>query len=887
MKVTVVCEVKDKADHELKLKCIKEQTCQEMNAIYVYEKNNNWNETINSINTNYTVFVGELDYISVDYIRMIVKEAEEKDSDIVSCDIAYGNPDGDGYVYSNLSPLRSKSIDYDNKKLNEMYEKYATDSADIGMVYGKCIRTDLLKETIIENVSNSLSKIYENIVERANRFTNIHGAYYFRHGFTKEDKKSYLNSITTPISKGFSEYEEMKKAITDDRYQVISFDVFDTLILRNLYEPTDLFRFLDDEYNDLFKTNAYTLFSTMRRCAEEECRKRIRKQHSEYEDINLDEIYQEIAILYKLDLNTLEVLKQKEIELEYHFCTARNTGKDLYELALYLGKKVICTSDMYLPKQIVSNILIQNGYDNVKEIFVSSETRVCKCTGKAYEKLPEWLNCKKNAVLHIGDNKESDVNKPKEKGIEAFHLPKTQELFWGIPYDGQCIKGRAGFGIYGYGGTENNYYFAITNNLGIRCMLSLVMNKFFDNPFTGYNLSTDFDADPYLIGYYAMGMHLWAVADWLTKETKNYSKIHFLSRDGYAIKQVYDIMNAGKNSIPSEYTYMSRNILPLCDISKKEDLWGMRHKVDAYASTPEKLTKMLRPGISTSSVECIKKDLKSVGIEFSQKIETEERFTNTINIISEYVDFDVIQRYKEKLRSYFESVFAPNECIVDVGYNGRVEASIKALCGIGLDSFYFHAGEDRLYERENRYSFRNRCFYTGHPVTTYIVREQFISKIDPPIKGIEFDDDSANLIFGELEMDRYSVLITQTIQDAAVEYAKDLMKVFGEYQNKLSCRRADASRPLDCLFNRGKETDVKIYACTEFEDDFGCNRRFDLSDVWNEQITGNRIDEESAVNRADYAIFKKYYLKAERFLPKNSKRRAAIRKIVKLVLRAK
>jgi hypothetical protein len=222
--------------------------------------------------------------------------------------------------------------------------------------------------------------------------------------------------------------------------------------------------------------------------------------------------------------------------------------------------------------------------------------------------------------------------------------------------------------------------------------------------------------------------------------------------------------------------------------------------------------------------------------------------------------------------------------MVDAGYNGRVEASIEELCGIKLDSFYLHAGEDKLYERENRYTFKNKCFYESHPIASYLVREQFISKLAPSIKSIEFDDDKATLIFGEYETDRYTEYITQTIQDAAVELATDVMNVFRNYKKYLKYRYGDVSRPFDYLCNHGKDIDIDIFRCTEFEDDFGVNRRFNLSEYWKELLVKNNVQKMDNRNIDDYLIFKKYYLKAEKFLPKNSKKRALVRRVVQLAL---
>ena len=53
----------------------------------------------------------------------------------------------------------------------------------------------------------------------------------------------------------------------------------------------------------------------------------------------------------------IEKLKNKEIEYEIRFCDRRNTGYELYLLALAMGKKVIFTSDMYLSKEVIQKIL--------------------------------------------------------------------------------------------------------------------------------------------------------------------------------------------------------------------------------------------------------------------------------------------------------------------------------------------------------------------------------------------------------------------------------------------------------------------------------------------------------------------------------------------------
>ena len=81
----------------------------------------------------------------------------------------------------------------------------------------------------------------------------------------------------------FRVYEKIKNQI--NRYEYISFDLFDTLIKRDCFQPIELFHILEDKINQYyqFKSN----FADKRVRAEKRAR-----QISSYEEITLDEIYE-------------------------------------------------------------------------------------------------------------------------------------------------------------------------------------------------------------------------------------------------------------------------------------------------------------------------------------------------------------------------------------------------------------------------------------------------------------------------------------------------------------------------------------------------------------------------------------------------------------------
>ena len=156
-----------------------------------------------------------------------------------------------------------------------------------------------------------------------------------------------------------------------DNHRVISFDIFDTLLLRPYVKPTDLFLHIEKLTN---RVN----FSDRRIKAEQKAR----QTHKEQEDITLDDIYNEIDDNYK-------DLKQLEIDLETQILQQNKEMFEVFEYAKQQGKKVIITSDMYLDKNILVNILNLKGYKDYYKLYVSSDIKKAKATGNLYKYIIE------------------------------------------------------------------------------------------------------------------------------------------------------------------------------------------------------------------------------------------------------------------------------------------------------------------------------------------------------------------------------------------------------------------------------------------------------------------------------------------------------------------
>lgn len=644
---------------------------------------------------------------------------------------------------------------------------------------------------------------------------------------------------------GYSEYRKVPANIETifAEAEYVSFDIFDTLIARSVYEPRDLFRFLNKDFNELADTDNYIDFAKIRIMCERIARDRLKKEKHGYEDVTLKEIYEAIHTECGIDDSILEALMTKELELEAKLCHRRDAGYELFSLSKKLGKKIICISDMYLPIQFVEQLLDINGYSGIERIYLSSDTRVSKYSGKLFEYVKNDLQITKaQEIVHIGDNWHSDVIKAREAGIRAYRLPKANDMYRGLIDN--VYKGELYHNTFGGNRSIVDGVVAKEFSSGIRSMLGIISNKLYDNPNENFDSLTDFNHSPYMIGYAALGMHLLSMVDWLNNSVvdEGYSKIHFLGRDGYLPIEAYKIVygeNPSGHAI--EYTPMSRGLIALCDISRPVDAINTFDKKNLYFNTSSSVLDMFSSVIKVEKRSTIEEDCKSIGLDYYSKLEDDEDILKLLRLLAyELIDYELLEAEKDKLREYMNSIFKEGECIFDVGYSGRVESALTTLLGYPIDSFYIHVGEEKCFDRAKKLGFKVEAYYEFQPVCTYLIREQFISELGPSVKGIDLINGKYELIYGTDDCDEQEREITELVQQGALDFIRDYMNVFGEFRSQLNYKRQEASIPWEYFLHRAKEADREIFKSIRFEDRFGENREFNLYEWWSDSMA--RID---------------------------------------------
>lgn len=205
-----------------------------------------------------------------------------------------------------------------------------------------------------------------------------------------------------------------------EQAEIVSFDVFDTLLVRPFARPVDVFTLME-------RQSGVKGFHDARILAERLAREKNHARSGSAE-VTIDEIYQQIK-LPGLGQTSFRALKALELTTEGEILKRSPAIGPIYDLARSLGKKVIAVSDMYLPATMISSVLARNGLA-VDEIFVSCEHQTSKHESTLYEVVARSCGVDTARITHIGDNYKADCEAALKAGVVGYHIPSVlDQLF--------------------------------------------------------------------------------------------------------------------------------------------------------------------------------------------------------------------------------------------------------------------------------------------------------------------------------------------------------------------------------------------------------------------------------------------------------------------------
>ena len=130
-----------------------------------------------------------------------------------------------------------------------------------------------------------------------------------------------------------------------NKYNIISFDIFDTLLLRTVANSRDVFEEVWEQAGDIKLTDiSKKEFMKLRM----EMERRARNNKKEFNrEVTLSDIYSEFP---KFIVSDIEKLERLEVETEKRVCYRNDFMWEVVKRLSKAGKKLVLLSDMYLEK---------------------------------------------------------------------------------------------------------------------------------------------------------------------------------------------------------------------------------------------------------------------------------------------------------------------------------------------------------------------------------------------------------------------------------------------------------------------------------------------------------------------------------------------------------
>lgn len=432
------------------------------------------------------------------------------------------------------------------------------------------------------------------------------------------------------------------------KYNVISFDVFDTLLKRNVSNPNDIFLIL----NEFAKGIGVKGFYNLRISVES-----LMRDANPY--ITIDDIYDEISI--RIGKENSKKLKEKEISIEKAYSQKNEEIFSLLDKLKKRGKRIIAISDMYLSEKIINEMLIKAGI-KVDKLYVSCEQKAKKKNGSLFKHVLAEEKIKNNEIIHIGDNIKVDFFGAKKANIASIHISHKLNYFNIKKYKRNLIDERK----------YNTHLNVINNNL-------LKENSYYSK-----------------FGFSVLGPMIYSYCVWLRKECKNndIKKIFFFSRDGYLLKKAFDSLFP--DEFKTNYIYFSRRAIRVPYISIDS---SYENVIKSLPTTKLINMKVLFENLGLNSSNYIKVlEKHKMNIEdhfFYDELFKKEKYKKIYNEIHDDILKEARKEYAVFKKYLKQEKFDSKISIVDIGWHNSMQYYLEKIAerdNLKLDMYGMYLG---------------------------------------------------------------------------------------------------------------------------------------------------------------------------------------------------
>jgi len=484
--------------------------------------------------------------------------------------------------------------------------------------------------------------------------------------FSLHDHRNLRQYLATPF--------EAKLRNVLPAAEVVSFDIFDTLLIRPFHRPDMVLRYLEHRVARELGIHGYF---DLRKQAEETARAR----KGPADDVTLAEIYATLADKFAIDHGTALKMLNMEVSVELSLLRRRETIPEIGEEIRATGKRVILVSDFYWERPRIEAMLAEKGIAFYDELYLSSAVGKRKDRGDLWEHVVQQEGVPKTSLLHVGDNEHSDILELWDRGfMPPVHVMRPAVLF---------RQSRLGEVLHHALRPDEGW----ENSL----LYGLCANRLCSQPDgRGAFSSSPPLSDPHALGYVAFGPVVFTFVSWLARASARdgVQQLKFLSREGFLLHRAFGLVAEHlARFCPTEplaqgaYFLCSRRAVQFACLETEVDIHPMLTK--HFRGT---LRQLFDARFQIANMRAVEKRLGS------RKLDTEIELPGSHEeVLAGIVKvFDVLREQAEEEREALRKYCAEQELdgkravgLVDIGYSGSIQAAMARLLGQQLRGYYF------------------------------------------------------------------------------------------------------------------------------------------------------------------------------------------------------
>ena len=556
--------------------------------------------------------------------------------------------------------------------------------------------------------------------------------------------------------------------------KVVSFDLFDTLAIRNISSFEGALKLVDAR----FREKGINIPDFVNK------RLKIEKELSFDNAPKLGEIYSEVMKDVGEFGFSADELAGIEFEVDKNLIEERRDVVDLLNELVKKNKLIYITSDSYYTKEQISQILERIGVASVTDVLISCEYGTSK-TGNLFEELKAVSG--EADILHVGDDIVADIESAKRHGINTFQIYSAAELL-------ELVGGLK------LSETENS--------LSDQIKVGMFVANLFNSPFQFEDDEKRIHAeDAKDVGYLFCAPMIMDFTKWFEEESKDAGNTNrwLCARDGYLLKRLYEIMFPSQKA---EYFYTSRISAIRAGVESIDDI----EYVDGMKFSGEcKENLKIRFGISAEVLDTADIDNGQEGLlKYSKAILDNSKRKKENNL-----------KYIEKLDVQYGSI-----SFFDFVAKGTSQMYIQRLTQNPIKGLYFLQLEPEFMKDKN---LDIKPFYTEMERDSSAIFDNYYileTLLTSPEASVDEFDEEGNPVFAKETRTDKDIACFMRAQDGIIEYVKKYISICPVSESSIN-------KKLDEIFLtlvHNVEIRDKDFLSLTVEDPF-FNRMTDITDV--------------------------------------------------------